>query len=244
MEFESKAVPLFWTGGWDSTFRLCDLVLVEKRAVKPIYVLDPGRKSYKEEIDAIVAIRAMIRERIKERADLLQPVDMVLKEDIPPNQEITDCYKVLLKKYKKLGVQYEWLARYLSWKELKGVELSIEANLCSPLSPIFSAIMEKLEGKEGCMELPDDLNEPLTTVFGFYRFALLRTTKHDMVRHALRNSFYDIMIRTWFCHKPRNGKPCGTCNPCELVMKEGMGFRMPLQAKLRNGWKKLMVGKN
>ncbi len=244
MEFESKAEPFFWTGGWDSTFRLCELVLVKKRAVKPVYVLDPGRKSYKEEIDAIVEIRAMIRNRIKGQFDLLQPVDMVLKDDIPPNREITDLYNVLLKKYKNLGIQYEWLTRYLSWKRLKGVELSIEANLNTPDSPVLLALREKLEDKDGFMELPDDPGDPLTAFFGFYRFALMKTTKRDMVRYALCNSFYDIMIRTWFCHIPRNGQPCGTCTPCELVMKEGMGFRMPIQAKLRYRWKKLMTGKN
>jgi 7-cyano-7-deazaguanine synthase len=244
MEFESKVVPLFWTGGWDSTFRLCDLVLVKKQAVKPFYVLDPGRESYKEEIDTIVKIGAMVRNRIRGQVDLLQPLDIVLKDDIPPNQLITGHYNILVKEYKRLGTQYEWLARYLSWKGLSGVELSVEANLNSPPGPVFSALKERLEEKDGCMVLPSGTHESLKVVFGDYHFPLVNTTKRDMVHYANRNSFYDIMIKTWFCHHPINRQPCGTCKPCKDVMNEGMRFRMPLYAKLRYRWKKLLKGKD
>lgn len=37
--------PIFMTGGWDSIFRLLQLLLIDKRAVQPVYILDPERWS-------------------------------------------------------------------------------------------------------------------------------------------------------------------------------------------------------
>ena len=34
--FEDATVYLFWTGGYDSTYRLCELLLIEKKKVQPI----------------------------------------------------------------------------------------------------------------------------------------------------------------------------------------------------------------
>ncbi len=36
---------LFWTGGWDSTFRLLQLLLDEHKAVQTYYLLDSFRAS-------------------------------------------------------------------------------------------------------------------------------------------------------------------------------------------------------
>ena len=36
----NKITYLFWTGGYDSTFRLCQLVFEENKTVQPIYVSD------------------------------------------------------------------------------------------------------------------------------------------------------------------------------------------------------------
>ena len=35
---ESKTIHLFWTGGFDSTFRLCQIMLDENKKVQPIYI--------------------------------------------------------------------------------------------------------------------------------------------------------------------------------------------------------------
>ena len=55
-----SAVPLLWTGGWDSTYRLLYLLLVDGTAVQPIYLVEYQRKSALHE----VASMARIRERL------------------------------------------------------------------------------------------------------------------------------------------------------------------------------------
>ena len=35
---DSHIIHVFWTGGFDSTFRICQLLIDEKRKVQPIYV--------------------------------------------------------------------------------------------------------------------------------------------------------------------------------------------------------------
>lgn len=34
---------LLWTGGWDSTFRVLQLLLCSRDAVQPHYIIDPER---------------------------------------------------------------------------------------------------------------------------------------------------------------------------------------------------------
>ena len=41
----TKPINLFWTGGWDSTYRLLYLLIVEKKYVQPYYIIDLTRKS-------------------------------------------------------------------------------------------------------------------------------------------------------------------------------------------------------
>lgn len=53
---------IFWTGGWDSTFRL--LQLAERQInIKPIYIKDPARKSAEIEIARMTEILDHIKKR-------------------------------------------------------------------------------------------------------------------------------------------------------------------------------------
>ena len=38
--YSNKKIYIFWTGGYDSTFRLCQALIDEKKIVQPIYVSD------------------------------------------------------------------------------------------------------------------------------------------------------------------------------------------------------------
>lgn len=48
-----KKHTLLWTSGWDSIFRLLEIILIEKELVQPIYIIDEDRKSLKNELNAI-----------------------------------------------------------------------------------------------------------------------------------------------------------------------------------------------
>jgi hypothetical protein len=53
-------VNLLWTAGYDSTFRLLNLLGAGERPVRPIYVLDLDRRSCLQELRRLVLLRAMI----------------------------------------------------------------------------------------------------------------------------------------------------------------------------------------
>ena len=71
------------------------------------------------------------------------------------------------------------------------------------------------------------------TVLGRLDFGMLDVSKVEAKRIAQESGWMPVMRRTWFCHAPVNGKPCGICNPCKDAMVEGMRWRMPLSARLR-----------
>jgi hypothetical protein len=54
-----------------------------------------------------------------------------------------------------------------------------------------------------------------------------------MREEAMRQNFADLMQLTWFCHRPRKGQPCGTCNPCIYTIEEGLGDRIPFANRAR-----------
>ena len=72
------------------------------------------------------------------------------------------------------------------------------------------------------------------TLFKYFRFSIIDLKKTDMKRIAEEEGFIEILNLTWFCHHPLpNGKPCGVCKPCIIVMNEDMAYRMPLQSRVR-----------
>jgi len=42
---DGPVVNLLWTGGWDSTFRLLQLILDTRATIQPVYVIDTARRS-------------------------------------------------------------------------------------------------------------------------------------------------------------------------------------------------------
>ena len=46
--YYSNPVYVFWTGGYDSTFRICQLLVRYKTAVQPVYITDKYIDNHKE----------------------------------------------------------------------------------------------------------------------------------------------------------------------------------------------------
>jgi 7-cyano-7-deazaguanine synthase in queuosine biosynthesis len=238
MEAEKEEVHLLWTGGWESTYRLCDLIFVKKQNVCPIYILDTERKSFREEIKAMVAIREEIIKRISDNSQLLKPIQIVVKDDIPKNKIIMEMHESIVAQYGRLGMQYEWLARYVQWKGLNRIEIGVEGNSSSPRKAIFAKLEKALVVEGDSLVLGNEFDEPLLELFRFFSFPLFNLAKHKIYLLARDQPFYDLMLKTWFCHNPRNGKPCGICRPCQQVMSENLGFRVPFSGKMRYALKK------
>src|SRR5699024_10809179 len=59
----NNTAKLLWTGGWDSTFRLLQLLLEDKKPVQPIYIISRFRKSSDHELKVMENIRELLTER-------------------------------------------------------------------------------------------------------------------------------------------------------------------------------------
>jgi len=70
---DAAPVALLWTGGWDSTFRLLTLLLVERRVVQSYYIVDRPRHrpGVPAEQQAMARIRDLIARRDPDAASRL-----------------------------------------------------------------------------------------------------------------------------------------------------------------------------
>ena len=117
----SEPISIFWTGGWDSSYRIVELSR-QGVEIRPIYILDPKRESNRRELEAIEIITGMLEERCETTSKFL-PLSIVNVDDIAPDESITEAAKSLGEEF-GLGVQHDWTARVA--KEYPGVEMCIE----------------------------------------------------------------------------------------------------------------------
>jgi 7-cyano-7-deazaguanine synthase in queuosine biosynthesis len=230
MEIDKKNVNLLlWTSGWDSTFRLLQIILMEKKSVQPIYIVDKNRKSLKNELEAIQKIQDKIKDEFPEAIDLIQPIWFVEKENLTENDEIGFAFQQL-SSMRKIGSQYEWLAQFSHHYDLKNVEISVEKNL--DLNSFGNFI------KQNYLEVnPSECSDKklyytIDTVFKYFHFPVIYLLKTEMLSIAKENNWLNIMNLTWFCHKPKNNLPCGKCNPCMATIEKGLSYRVPLTNRI------------
>ena len=237
---EYRKVRLFWTGGWDSTFRLLCLAQNEKLQVEPHYIIDRERGSYKREMEAMDQMRAMIYRRIPGSQKRLLPTVYFEKDKIKPCPEIREKYQTLSSRF-TIGSQYEWLAEYVAMHGYQGIEMCIMhvVNMEDNISRLISACVEVVDPVVGAYYgFPPDMDPKLPeSIFYSYHFPVYTLEKKDMGEIAKERGFYDILISSWFCFQPIQGKPCGVCNPCNVAITEGMTYRFPPEALKRNRYR-------
>ena len=111
ISLDTKNVNLLWTGGWDSTFQLLQLLIIHRRWVTPYYLIDTGRRSFGIEIKTMKFIKDHLLEEYPHIQALLQPIQYFSVADISPDSEITKAYQSILKE-SYFGSQNDWLARF------------------------------------------------------------------------------------------------------------------------------------
>lgn len=229
---------LLWTSGWDSTFRLLQIILVEKENVQPIYIIDKTRRSLKVEMEGIKKILEKIKELHPEAYERILPV-WYAEEDLTINKEIEESSKYI-NSLVRLGPQYSWLAQFCHNHNLSNIEISNDKNLRTDSLTYF--LMTNF--------IKADLNNPLNQekynkiapVFKHFSFPVVTLSKRDMLDIAIKNNWENIMYLTWFCHKPRKNKACGKCTPCINVIKKQMGFRIPVVNRMK-GYLKIYLSR-
>jgi len=228
---QSNSINLLWTGGWDSTFRLLELVLLYKQSVQPYYIVDPDRSSLGMELRAIRKIKERLFADYPETTSLIFPAILKDKNDIEPNMEITESYQEILNK-RFLGSQYEWLSRFAFEHSLEDLEMGSLKN--GNIHKTISPFIRKSNTANGLVyELKEDaLGTAEYSLFGYFKFPCLHLDKHDIELLSKKWGFMEFMELTWFCH--RSGPvPCGQCNPCRYTVNLGMKKRIPIVNRFR-----------
>jgi 7-cyano-7-deazaguanine synthase in queuosine biosynthesis len=223
-------IRILWTGGWDSTFRVLYAALVDGKRVEPHYIIDTGRPSSLHELRAISRVRDLLRISNKPAYDRISNLQITSGNEIPEDMEISNSWKRLRCRM-DLARQYDWLARYAKSKNLTDLELCVERG-----GGMYTFLKERVERtrfgtyrlKRGAAVGEGD------EVFARFEFPILDYTKAQMRDLAKENGFLKILERSWFCHEPINGRPCGMCSPCVLAVEEGVGYRLPKTALFRH----------
>jgi hypothetical protein len=203
-------ISIFWTGGWDSTYRVLDALLSENLTVHPYYIVDPTRQSVANEITAMTRIRHHFRVNFPVQANRLMPTEMIHLEDIQPDEQLSTWFRQLKSKT-HIGSQYEWLAKFAKYND-SDLELCITSSDNSELFSDFIRPLLKRDGHDCKIEGPFPVQG--IQLFMYFRFPLINKSKAEMRARAEKEGFIDIMKLTWFCHKPKKGFPCGKCRPC------------------------------
>ena len=221
-----NTTSLFWTGGYDSTFRLCQLLIDEKKIVQPIYVACPyidstkkdwfsNRSSRNKEIKIMQKIRKQLFKDFPHTRNLLRPLIIVYKvrNNFIADQKNLYIYYVL-KKYARPYTQYERIARFSLY-----YPTNIEVGLDKCGTGLDNATQRFRTGIGANCRIKNDLPNKYQAldVYRKFRFGIVHLTKENMLRIAEKNGYKHILELTWSCWFPKwNGN---TCNKCEMCQK-------------------------
>lgn len=222
-------VHLLWTGGWDSTFRLLDLLLIKKKTVQPYYLI-LGRPSGDIEIRTMETIRHRLFSTFAKTKTLLRPTITKNKDGYKTNERIKTSFAELEKQVPGLGRQFVPLATFANRIDNDGLEMCIEKDSDGSLYNLLKrSVYSSGTIDDPLFRLKDDLRcIPLYSIFNYFTFPVLELTKLDMETISKREGFYEFLELTWFCHTPQaDGTPCGFCYPCINAVKMGLGRRLP-----------------
>ena len=238
---DKKIKNVMWTGGFDSTFRMCQLVK-EDIDIQPYYFYNKARKSADIELQKLEEITNALRAKETTKANILPLIVHDVDEYKPFDKKYTDAFK-RIRKNEHRGEQYVWMAQMS--ESIPGLEMSLEAEEgaeegCFVLQsiPKSSNVIKHDEGTLAYYTLSEDVRPGyedwyiLLSKFAF-PYEIAHMTKRECLEKFIDMGDEDIMKMTWFCQLPYKGDACGYCGPCRQVVEEGMEFRLSDEALKR-----------
>jgi 7-cyano-7-deazaguanine synthase in queuosine biosynthesis len=213
--FNPRCVALYWTGGFDSSFRLLQLILIEKKCVSPIYLNFDGldgtyirRKNVNFEIKTM---KKIINEIHKiGYGHLIMPLTVVTKITLSP-EVLNATHKLHKKGFLRRAIsQYAHMMQYSLDKNMiieEGAENSEHSTSNKMVKPYLR--------KDGLLDLSKVKGTPLYAIRNM-KFPIINLTKKDMFNIAKKHKFDYILQWTKSCWYPSNkGSPCGNCMMCK-----------------------------
>ena len=227
---EPDIVPLFWTGGIASTFRICYHLFVERRRVRPIYISVSNaddRKSIYLELETMNKIREKIYKQFPQWKEMLLDTHSIGLGS-PDSNTVKTLKELLGKDTPKLYAMFANISEAMNPK--RPVELVIPFQ--SPLQKFRRHLHQYCKRYRKC-EYPGESskNYLFRKLFGKIVFILLDEcyTKEKMMEIAEEHNFKDILKLTWSCWYPKRASneermatvPCGKCTQCNQRNKYG-----------------------
>lgn len=221
---------LFWTGGFDSTFRLCQLVLMDRKPVQPIYILSTidnnssidrfKRKSSKQELEAIKKITSILRTNYSVSNELLK--DIILIDDrreidrgIEYDRTVKECMEQLYKqgRVRRPVCQYGAFSQ-ISLSTDRTIEVAVEKD--PHHSIMYNTIVLYLDSlhRLDITKLIEPSDRCLS-IFRLLSFPTIDLSKKEMLELSKENGFDNILKQTWTCWYPVNDRSCNRCAMCQ-----------------------------
>lgn len=229
---DKENVNLLWTGGWDSTFQLLQLLIIHRRRVTPFYLIDAERRSTGVELRTMKRIKNRILKEYPHTHELLQPTQYFAVADISPDSDITEAFQSISKE-KFIGSQYNFLPQFCKQKGITDIQLCIHRDDKAHFL-IEQIVSDSTDGFQTVFRVDPKFkirNEYV--LFCYFSFPIFKLSKIQMSAISNKQGWKKIMGMTWFCHEPiKNKKPCGKCNPCSYTMEEGLAWRIPVTRRI------------
>ena len=230
---------VYWTGGYDSTFRVCEMLIKEKKIVQPLYVslsLDNDclseetcnkvwfRRNRKHEKKAMMKIRKMLNEMFPYTKETLLPT-IYIDEEIDDDKFNSDFenkfYNNNLWPKKRKKHQYLFLSKFAYYHK-QYIDIGVlgiheKSKFAKFLKKTLKKEEETVKVKGQTVSrynyyIPDE-----THFLHYLKFPIYNRSKEQLYINAENDGYHTILKHTWSCWFPNKdtGKPCGKCPMCK-----------------------------
>lgn len=231
---------LLFTGGFDSTFRLCQLSRMEGVEVQPVYhCFSPARSNEKNEIHAQDTILSMLRKRKDTKAVLLNPI-RVHEYDLPEAPDLDEAFQKwrpfpetpgqirCISKLSRLFPHLEYCIEGATLETRKqGIKYGKTRRFLTAHGFRF------LDHEDGSTSFKcSHADSGLDLLWGGFRFPIFQISETDMLPFIHKYHYEDVFEHTWTCDFG-DKEPCGVCHNCETKWASGLPDFFP-KAAVRN----------
>ena len=214
---------VLFTGGLDSTYRLCQLARDEKAVVQPIYIVFPDngkslhvRPELQREIEAQDKILDYLVNHPNTKAKIL-PIKRIQRDEIVKDFKLFNFETTIAEKY-RIGWQYLYIA------SLSDLEPGIE--LCHENYPSYvlsSVLVFRNENGKYLLDM-DKTPETAKNIFKNVSWPIFGVSREQMINDLRSWKYEKVLNEIVFCYYQIDGKPCGYCDNCRTKLEQGLAF--------------------